>query len=325
MYITSVRARGFADLDDFTAHDLGRVVTIAGPTPQTTALGDALQLAFAALSPLALLDLLERWDLGSAEEPPEVLGEPFPDQATWVDAGAARAIVGPDRTLQVEVDLHLDPPLYGELRQQAAREPRLVTALASGGQLRLGVGALFNRSLDAVALSIDRIAVGDVPISEADRVRWADRLLRRVAARLHRFRPGATGAAAALAALTSRDRLDAYEAWSHALLPDGPRLRVVTGPGGKTGILADERPLARWGRRVQEQAALAAAVHLERADILWAETDLDALGAAVIGASSPLEQVFVVRPNGELVVESVDRPARPTTPLPTQLRSTPTP
>lgn len=323
MFVTSLRARGFADLADFSATDLGRVVRVAGPTPQTTALADALQLAFAALSEPALRELLGRWQVCGPDEEPELVVDPFPEQAIWADGRVAGDIVGPDRTLQVDLSLRLDPPLYGALRQQAARDPRLVAALSSGAELRLSVGAVFTRSLDTLALSIDRVSFGEVGLTDADRARWADRLLRRLGGRLARFDAGMDIGAAALDALTSRDRIDAYRAWSGALGPDGPALRVVAGPGGRPQVLADERPLSRWGRRVRERAALAATVHLRGVDILWAETEEEGLEEAVEGAASPLEQVFEVSSRGELSVHGEAAPPRPTTPLPTTLRSTP--
>ena len=156
MYLTAVSASGFRDLPRFELGDLGRVVHLKGPSPATTALGDAVELAFAALSPEGLLRLLRRWDLLALGEDPEVLGAPFPDQATWADREGARALVAEpeERALVVSVDIALDPPLFGTLRSHAAREPRLVSALSEGARIRLEVGALFAASFDAVAVDL---------------------------------------------------------------------------------------------------------------------------------------------------------------------------
>jgi hypothetical protein len=322
MFITSIQVRGFRDLASFSATGLGRVVHVLGPTPQTTALADAVQLTFAAVSQDLLADLIGRWQLCGPEEQPEIVGEPFPDQASWTDTSAAGAIVGPERNLRVELSMRLDPPLYGSLRQQAAREPRLVAALSSGAELRLSVGALFTRSWDTMALTIHSVAFGDVALTDQDRKRWGNRFLRQLGERLHRFVPSAAVGDIAMAALTSRDQRGAYESWAVALLPDGPSLRVISGPGGRSQVLANERPLARWGWQVQEQAALAAAIHLSGADIVWAETEEPEVAAAVEGDASPLEQVFVVSSAGTLEVEDAPTKTLSTTSLPTNLYPT---
>ena len=122
MYITSIHARGFRDLPDGRLDDLGRVVDLKGPSPESTALGDALELAFAALSEDGLERLLRRWGLIAPDEQPEITGTPFPDQASWTDQTTARSLVAdPARpNLRVDVTLSLDPPLYGQLRRSHA-------------------------------------------------------------------------------------------------------------------------------------------------------------------------------------------------------------
>ena len=156
MFITAVSVRGFADLALFELQDLGRRVELRGPDPASTALGDAIELAFAALSEDALARLLSRWGLLGPGEEAEINGENFPDQATWSDGQAARYLLppGPERHIQVEIEIEPDPILYGELRAESAREPRLVIGLSEGGRLTLGVGALFASSFDALALNL---------------------------------------------------------------------------------------------------------------------------------------------------------------------------
>ena len=50
MFITAVQIEGLADCPSLTLDGLDRTVRLLGPTPATTALGDGLLLAFAAIS-----------------------------------------------------------------------------------------------------------------------------------------------------------------------------------------------------------------------------------------------------------------------------------
>lgn len=124
--------------------------------------------------------------------------------------------------------------------------------------------------------------------------------------------------------MTSRDRYAASRAWQGALGPDHPHLRAARGPGGHPILLGDDLPLRRHGRRATEDASLAAAVHLSRADIVWAESDRAWLLQAVEGDDSPLEQVFRIHPDGARAVcpAPPDEPS-PTRALPTTLRAAP--
>lgn len=314
MYITAVTASGFRDLPRFEHADLGRAVHLKGPTPATTALGDAVELAFAALSPAGLVHLLRRWELLAEVEQPEVLGAPFPDQAVWTDREAARALVADtdERALVCSVDIALDPPLFGALRSHAVREPRLVAALSEGARIRLEVGALFAVSFDAVAVDLRGVSVGAerFPTRDGDRPPWLQRLLVALSGRFHRHDPTADTAVLALTAATARRGHGGYLAWQRCLGPDNPVLRAARGPGGRALLLADDLPLRRLGATVRHRVDLGAAVHLAGADVLWAESGEAWLDDAVTGVGSPLEQVWRVSPAGDIVVEPAEPPPR---------------
>jgi len=78
MFITAIHARGFRDLPDGRIDGLDRVVDLQGPAPAVTALGDAIELAFAALSEPGLTRLLRRWGLLADDETPGLTGTPRP-------------------------------------------------------------------------------------------------------------------------------------------------------------------------------------------------------------------------------------------------------
>lgn len=323
MLLTALRVRGFRDLSSFEADSLDRVVTVSGQPPAVTALADAIELAFGALDPACLERLLSRWHL---DDDLEILDEAgMVEQASWAEGEHLRALIDDGRTIRVDLTVAPDPPLFRELREQAAREPRLAPALAEGASLHLSVGALFTRSLDAVALSVDRIAVGSVGLTLSDGNRWVRRLLRGLGPRFHRHDPQDPVGELALSALTSFDQHDRYGRWASALAPGGPSLRVVQGPRSSPMVLADGRLLDRWGARIQHAAGLAASVHLSGAEIVWAESTEPLLARGVQGAGSPLEQVFIVQEGGALQVTPREAPMPRTAPLPTTLRAAPAP
>ena len=99
-----------------------------------------------------------------------------------------------------------------------------------------------------------------------------------------------------------RDHHAAYRQWQSALGPDGPHLRVARGADDRPTLLGDDQPLRRYGQAGQDRAALAAAIHLSGADILWAESADVLLKQAVESDPSPLEQVFSVSPTGTVGV-----------------------
>jgi hypothetical protein len=314
MFITAVSVRGFADLALFELQDLGRRVELRGPDPASTALGDAIELAFAALSEDALARLLSRWGLLGPGEEAEINGENFPDQATWSDGQAARYLLppGPERHIQVEVEIEPDPILYGELRAESAREPRLVIGLSEGGRLTLGVGVLFASSFDALALNLQRFEVGGqaFPLHGSDRPSWLDRFLRLLAHRFHRHDPSRSVADDALAAATSRDQFEAYQSWQKCI--DGEHtLRAARGAGDRSLILCNERPLSRWGPTTESLVRLGASVHLSGADVVWAETLPERMESAIEGDGSALEQVFCIHSEGTIRVESTAEPDPP--------------
>jgi len=316
VYVVSVQVRGFRDLSSATLADCDRSTHLVGPSPAVTALGDAIELAFAALSH----EQLHRWAIRVGllpEGAPVTESEAeFPDELLDCDPIASQALLAPvaKRALRVEVELHLDPPLFGQLRELAAREPRVVTALAERPTIRLAVGVLFTTTFDGLAIHLDTFAVGDVrfPVNGTERPHWLSRFLRGLRGRFHRFDPADDLPRQLLDAATSRDRHASYTAWQDALQPDGPRLRVARGTNDGPVLLGNNLPLRRHGQAGLDRATLAAAIHLSGADILWAESEDALLQAAVEADPSPLEQVFMVGPTGGVRVQAdvpEDQPA----------------
>lgn len=315
MVIDAIDVRGLADLSAFQVTDLERQAHLQGPDPASIALGDALELFFAALDPRHLRNLLRRWGLTTDDEPPEIIGEPFPDQAHWTSAASGADLVKDtrQRSITVAVTVRLDPILFRDLRAEAAREPRLVTALADGPVITVTVGALFTRSFDAIALSINSAQIGDerFPTLTSERPAWLTRLLSAMGSRFHRFTPdNRTVAAWALQAANSRDAYPAYTAWQAALRDRLGEVRAYRDASDAPALLIGNRPSRRWGARGAHIAALAAAVYLSEADILWAESDDPILADGI--ARGALEQVILLSPSGSLQVQPPPQKKRAT-------------
>lgn len=305
MYISAIEVQGLRDLPRFTARDLDRVVTVRGPGPAATALGDAIELFFAALSAPALLRFLHRVELLQPDEQPEILGEPHPVQASWRDRKAAEfQVVQGERSRTVTLELALDPPLFRTLSDQAAREPRLASALGAGGAVRISVGALLATSMDAMALTLSGFEVAGerFPTSEAERPAWMKHFLATLVHRFHRAEtPGqADLPRRVLDVALSRDRHAAFQGWQRALAPHLGQVRPALGPGGRPELLADDLPLRRHGPAAVARAALAADAWLHAADVLWVDDGPDWIEQGVEGEDSPLEQVFRICPEGSL-------------------------
>ena len=306
MVIDAIDVHGMADLPTFQLAGLERQVHLQGPDPASVALGDALELFFAALSPRHLSNLLQRWGLTTEKEPPEIIGEPFPDQAHWTSAAIGADLVRDNRqrSITITVTVRLDPILFRDLRAEAAREPRLVTALSDGPIITVTVGALFTRSFDAIALSINSAQVGDerFPTLTSERPAWLTRLLSAMGDRFHRFTPDASAVAAwALEAANSRDAYPAYTAWQDALRDRLGEVRAYRDASNAPALLINNRPSRRWGARGAHTAALAAAVYLSGADILWAESDDPIIAEGI--KRGALEQVILLSPSGSLRVQ----------------------
>jgi hypothetical protein len=311
MFVTALTVRGMRDLPHFEASGLDRVVTVRGPSPQSTALGDALAFAMAAFDTGALVALLSRWGLRGEDGDPEVDGEVFPSHAAWIDGEAAELIVEPrpHAAIRVDLSLSLDPPLFGRLRAEAAREPKLVTALSEGAEVELTITGLFNASRTALAINLDRFQVGNqrFPTTEKERPRWLTQVLQELPGRLTVHDPRQNTAELALVAMTSRTHHESFAAWQDSLMakkarPTAPgRVRPVLTHDGLMELMADGRPLRAWGGAASERAALAASVHLSGADIVWAEAEDKWLDRWVEGDGSPLEQVWRVCRRGNLV------------------------
>jgi len=311
MYLTSLEIHGLRHVDGLVMPDLGQVVLLP-PPPVGVAVADALTLVRATLEAGATEDALRRLAVIGPDEEVDLVREGgFVVQAAWSDPTGIAALVDPEagRRLTVEVGLHLDPPLYGRLRELAVREPRLVTALGQGPSLGVKVGWLFTRDLCTASLSLLQVRVGQSAFpTGGDRPGWLSAILPTVGGRFGRldWQEGVHSIGTRL--------LEA------ALGPDPERRAAVgrtsealAGPPFSLGELElvrlGDQVLPCFGKeltRVRQlgSAALAAlrlvsAVCVDAPDVLvveeaWDEGVRDWLEACTTGEAATLEQVVLV-------------------------------
>ena len=141
MFIEAIETSGLAGLPKGSL-SLERATRLAGTPRARLGLTDALRLAFGAWDRDVLAGLLTRWGC----EGVEITGDPLPEGAHWQHApGLGAVLESGDGLVTVSLNIVLDPPQYGKLRKLAARDARLIDALADGALLRVRVGARFSQ------------------------------------------------------------------------------------------------------------------------------------------------------------------------------------
>ncbi len=279
--------------------------------PESGALADGLSLLRAALDPERTLGEVRRLGLGTSESA-TLISDGAVEQVEQLDpAGVADLIAdSTHRHLTVEAAFAPDPLLFRTLRDLAAREARLTTALGQGGQIRVRVGWLFNRSGTHASVSVLSLQVGDerFTTTRTDRPAWVPALLVDMSRRVHRVDTTMDEAALALAwqaALLAPDRARR----GHAEQALASLAKEPFNLEGASLVLREGRPRLGFGpkllsaRAVGAHALLAArwayAAYVERPDVLvvdhagpsgaveWWRALVDASGA-------PIEQVVFV-------------------------------
>ena len=129
MYLRSVTIHGLSDLPHFTIDGLGRTVTIRGPSPASSAVGDGLGVLFGAMNESVLRQLLVGWGLIRQEDEAEIETEPLPAQAIGPTAIEQDRRLGPRQSPHPRRGRRALIPRWRRPFESAATEPRLGTAL----------------------------------------------------------------------------------------------------------------------------------------------------------------------------------------------------
>lgn len=312
MLVTGVRVAGLRDADGYVKADIeSRVDLPSGP--QGIAVADALDLFAAGLCTDRVPGVLDR--LGVASTEVEVLEEDgLPVQASWSSGLGVRTLLAGDaaRRITVWVEVAPDPPLFGQLRELAVREPRLVAALGNSPRIGIKVGWLFTKDLTTASIAVLELKVGDLgfPAVGPERPKWAPRVLKQLGERFGRVRRRSSTelAGVLLDASLSADprRRDAFRRASDALA-DAPfnfgALQLVRAEDALWACFGpDLRRARQYGPSAEEALQLVVAAYLDAPDVLVVEAPgalqpdsdevVEWLVARTQGNDATLEQVF---------------------------------
>ena len=316
MYVRGIAIYGLADLPRFSVSGLGREVTVKGPSAAASAIGDGLALGFAALSTPALEALLLRWGVTSPGETADIEANPLPVQATWSDTSIAKGLCADrqKRKLSVHIDIELDPPLTANLRSLAAREPRVGIGLGESPTptISIEVSAYFGSSWDVLSLSIQSVLLGNERFTGAanERSTWLTRLLLDLGNRFVSHDESSNHGTHAMKAMTSRSaaKYERFQQWQHCLQPDLGLVRPVPSTNETILLLANNRPIHRYGPLAERRARLATSAFLSDADIMWTGEHDDWAQRFIEGDGTALEQLWTVSTDGEVDPASQPQP-----------------
>ncbi len=314
MLVTGLRAEGIRDVE--MIREPGRRVDLPSGSVGR-AMADALVLWAGSLCGDQLARALVAVGAASSEDAVElVVEEGAVVGASWDRVGAmASMLEAGERRFGVEVSLDLDPLLFASLREQAVRDPRLVSALGQRLTMKVKVGWLLTRDGLGCTIGVLALSVGGVefPVSGSEKAAWATSILRDVGRRVARVRWSDSASQVATriseaARCTDPQRRQAAERASNALssapfrfgrlepIESGVELEVALGP--------DLLRIERFGPAGLHALQLVEEVFMEQPDVLIVDGPGAGfsrpgaiarwLAARVDGTDATLEQVWFV-------------------------------
>ncbi len=316
MRIEALRIEGLRHASDWSQDDLGEAVALPA-APAGIAVADGIALLAAALDPRRTEAILDRCALGGPELELYPDDHGMPEQVGGLNAAEVEALLHPEggRRAVITARLALDPPLFGQLREESMRDPRMLAALGAEPVLTIKVGWLFTADHSATSVSVLDVKVADTtfPTGRSERPRWMDGLLRSVGRRLGgvgaRDDLARVGARLLAASLSPKASVRAsFARLSEAL--EGPpfalgRLELVrAGADAATPCFGPELVRARQlGPRALRALRVAEAALVEAPDVLVGEDDAASgwtewLTALTTGERATLEQVFWLPSDG---------------------------
>lgn len=329
MVIVGIRVSKVLGLARCELQGLPRLARMSGPLEQRASLRSAFTLAMGALGearPLLESAGLKTLSVAEAPESEHHFAEPARLRG-WVDPQ--------ERTVQVDLQVELDPPQFGLLRELAFKDP--VLAEAMGPQLlrlELRCGWAFTRDLSIGDASVLGLRLGELDISPStEAFKVLAPLLKGMQGRV-RIHNTWDHPLEMLAAATrspdpsTREDLESLQRALCASPFNLGRVSVIDGEQGSWLALGPTlRPVQDLGPAAQAAVSLLCAIYLDPAEILvldhpglllesgpavmrWLERLLEAPGG-------PLEQLIVLSRRGGVPItdRGLRRRASPMTPL----------
>lgn len=311
MRITFFRVEGLRHAHEWEASDLGAHVVLPA-APAGMAIGDGIALMAGALGGPRTLAVLAR--CGATADDPELILDDrrFPEQVVGLDPVGVDALLDDEsgRKVIVSARMTLDPPLFGQLREESMRDPKMLAALGEDPSVLVRVGWLFSQDLRAVSIGVLEVQVAQTafPTGRSERPQWMDRLLRSIGERLGGMGGERTEAELAERLLTAslspdpdmrRGFARVAESMIHPPFSLG-RLELLRGVNGAAAAFGDGLVRARQlGPRAVRALRLAEAALIRCPDVLVVEDSAaapwsDWLVELTTGEDATLEQVWTL-------------------------------
>ena len=267
MHILSFNIEGLSDLPNL-GWDVAEQGTIFyGPDPKSTAVADALSLAFASFDGELLTKCLDGWGWGVTdvfEEGGRVV------ECHWKHSDLAEHWVHPDfrRRVRVDLSLSMSAEMIALIRSAASRNPGIVSAVLRSPILHLSVSGLFSNTHQQMSIGLNTLKIGECDVqSGSEAPNWLNKLWPILS---HSFARGPSHQDiptwSALCAFSTRHH-DRYLSFVDALSEFSP-LRLVR-VGEQWTLLSDEKPFSRWGYEGALCLDQAAVLYLSGASIVW--------------------------------------------------------
>lgn len=282
------------------------------PAPAGMAIGDGIALVAGALGADRTLSVLRR--CGALADDPELILDDrrFPEQVVDLDPVGVDALLDPEsgRRVILTARVTLDPPLFGQLREESMRDPKMLAALGEDPSVLVRVGWLFTQDLTAVSIGIleVRVAKTAFPTGRSERPLWMDRLLKSIGARLGGMGGERTESDLAERLLAASLSPDPGVRHGYARLADCMvhppfglgRLELLRGKTGAAAAFGEGLVRARQlGPRALRALRLAEAALIRCPDVLVVEDSAaapwsDWLVGLTTGEEATLEQVWIL-------------------------------
>lgn len=272
MHILSFNIEGLSDLPNLSWDVAKQGTFFYGPDPKSTAVADALSLAFASFNGECLTTCLDGWGWGVTdvfEEGGRVV------ECHWGYSDLAEQWVHPDfrRRVRVDLSLSMSAEMIALIRSSASRRPGIVSAVLMAPVLHLSISALFSNSHQQMSIGLNTLQIGDCVVQGgSESPNWLTKLWPILSCSFARGPSHQNIPTWSAHCAFSTRHHDRYLRFVAALSEFSP-LRLVR-VGEQWTLLSDEKPFSRWGYEGTLSLDQAAVLYLSGASIVWLDGEL---------------------------------------------------
>lgn len=268
MLLHSFSIDGLSALPHFEWHIDAQDTRFAGPTPESSALRDALELSFAVFSPEKMTRLLNSWGWMPKEVHQEGgrVVEAYLENPNLV---TPFILEQPQPTIKIQISLGLSADILAKLRRWTVRSPELQFALLEDPMLRLTLSFDFGLQRKLMRITVGGIHLGAEKIDLSTDPHWLPQLWHQLQHVFSSIDPQWDLAQLAAEAAFSVEQHHRYLQF-RAALPELSPLRLIQ-VDSQWRFWVDEQPLRAFGDKGILQIQHAALLYLSGASIVWLE------------------------------------------------------